>query len=204
MLFNSHNFLGCIRGLGLWSCIWISVDATNMVKRMGTDGHNGKRVAPIVLSCVIWGPLLLGSKVEFHCDNSIVVNSISKGSSKEIMVMHLLCCLWFFSAHFNTKISTCHIRGTSTLLQTSCLGTDYQNSWSWTLTFPVPWHQSQRCSWSSYHLRDRIGPPPLFYTTSSVPSIHSKGLYLQNKIANWWAHILDISTSLLKKSCCSL
>ena len=72
-----------------------------------------KELAPIVLSCAIWGPLLSGSRVEFHCDNSSVVDSITKGSSKEIMVMHLIRCLWFFSAHFDIKISACHIPGTS-------------------------------------------------------------------------------------------
>ena len=60
-----------------------------------------KELVPIVLSCVVWGPLLSGTKVEFRCDNSNVVDSINKGSSREPTVMHLLCCLWFFSPHFD-------------------------------------------------------------------------------------------------------
>ena len=84
-----------------WSKDWAQIDIM------------AKELAPIVLSCAIWGPLLSGSRVEFHCDNSSVVDSITKGSSKEIMVMHLLRCLWFFSAHFDIKISACHIPGTS-------------------------------------------------------------------------------------------
>ena len=68
-----------------------------------------KELVPIVLSCDMWGPLLSGSNVEFKCDNSSVMYSITKGSSKKLMVMHLLHCLWFFSAHFDIKISACHI-----------------------------------------------------------------------------------------------
>ena len=40
--------------------------------------------------CSVWGPLLSGSNVQFKCDNSGVVDSINKGSSKESLVMHLL------------------------------------------------------------------------------------------------------------------
>ena len=31
-----------------------------------------KELLPIVLSCVVWGPLLSGSNVEFKCDNRVV------------------------------------------------------------------------------------------------------------------------------------
>ena len=70
-----------------------------------------KELVPIVLSCAMWGPLLSGSKVQFKCDNSGVVDSINKGSSKEPLVMHLLRCLWFFSAYFGFTIVACHIPG---------------------------------------------------------------------------------------------
>ena len=71
-----------------------------------------KELVPIVLSCAVWGPLLSGTRVEFRCDNSSVVDSVNKGSSKEPTVMHLLRCLWFFSAYFNIKITASHIPGT--------------------------------------------------------------------------------------------
>jgi len=48
-----------------------------------------KELFPIVLSCVVWGPLILGSRVKFRCDNISVVESVSKGSSREPTVM---CC----------------------------------------------------------------------------------------------------------------
>ena len=55
------------------------------------------------------GALLSGSNVQFKCDNTGVVESINKGSSKEQMVMHLLRCLLFFSAYFSITITACHI-----------------------------------------------------------------------------------------------
>ena len=70
-----------------------------------------KELVPIVLSCVVWGPLLSGTRVEFRFDNSSVFDSINKGSSKEPTVMHLLRCLWFFSALFDINISASHIPG---------------------------------------------------------------------------------------------
>ena len=49
-----------------------------------------KELVPIVLSCVVWGPVLSGTSVEFRCDNISVVNSINKSLSKEPTVIHLL------------------------------------------------------------------------------------------------------------------
>ena len=44
---------------------------------------------------------------------AVLLTLLPKDPQKEIMVMHLLRCLWFFSAHFDIKISACHIPGTS-------------------------------------------------------------------------------------------
>ena len=99
---------------GFWDCEavfgsqWMQLARSKKWARMDIMA---KELVPIVLSCAVWGPLLSGSNVEFKCDNSSVVDSITKGSSKELMIMHLLCCLWFFSAHFDLKISACHIPG---------------------------------------------------------------------------------------------
>ena len=70
-----------------------------------------KELLPIVLSCAVWGPALSGYGVEFKCDNRSVVESIKKGSSKEPMTMHLLQCLWFFSAYFGIRVTVSHIPG---------------------------------------------------------------------------------------------
>ena len=72
-----------------------------------------KELVPIVFSSAVWGPLLSKRSIEFRCDNRSLVDAINKGSSKDNMVMHLLRCLWFFTAIFNIKIITSHIPGVS-------------------------------------------------------------------------------------------
>ena len=63
-----------------------------------------KELILIVLSCAMWRPILSGYGVEFKCHNQSVVDSISKGSSKEPVTMHLLQCLWFFSVYFDIRV----------------------------------------------------------------------------------------------------
>ena len=62
-------------------------------------------IVPIILSCAVWGTLLSGSNVRYKCDNTGVVESINKKSSKEQVFMHLLRCLRFFSAYFSITFS---------------------------------------------------------------------------------------------------
>ena len=70
-----------------------------------------KELLPIVLSCVVWGPVHSGYAVEFKCDNQSVVDSVNKGSSKEPMTMHLFQYLWFFSIYFGITVTISHIPG---------------------------------------------------------------------------------------------
>ena len=70
-----------------------------------------KEMVPIVLSCAIWAPWLARAHIEFQCDNRSLVEAIRKGASKDLMVMHLLRCLWFFQALFNITINASHIPG---------------------------------------------------------------------------------------------
>lgn len=70
-----------------------------------------KELVPIIFSCVVWGPLLTRTRVEFQCDNLSLVEAINKGRSKDVMVMHLLRCLWFFQALFDISIHVSHIPG---------------------------------------------------------------------------------------------
>ena len=70
-----------------------------------------KELVPIILSCTVWGPLITKKTTIFQCDNHSVVDAINKGSSKDAMVMHLLRCLWFFTAIFDIQIIAKHIPG---------------------------------------------------------------------------------------------
>ena len=80
-----------------WSSEWTRTDIM------------AKELVPIVLNCAFWGPLILGKKLEFRCDNNSLVDVINKGSSKELMVIHLLQCLWFFLDFFEVKLTASHI-----------------------------------------------------------------------------------------------
>ena len=55
------------------------------------------------------GPLLVKKDTGLKCDNRGLVDAINKGSSRDEMVMHLLRCLWFFTALFNIRVTATHI-----------------------------------------------------------------------------------------------
>ena len=76
-----------------------------------TVGIMAKELVPIVIGCAVWGPLLVKKDTELKCDNQGLVDAVNKGSSKDEMVMHLLRCLWFFTAFFNIRVTATHIRG---------------------------------------------------------------------------------------------
>ena len=69
----------------------------------------------IIFSCTVWGPQLSKNAVNFQCDNASLVVTINKGSSKDILAMHLLRCLWFFVTHFNIVISSTHLPGVTNI-----------------------------------------------------------------------------------------
>ena len=76
-----------------------------------TVGIMAKELVPILFSCVAWGSTLSRQRIEFKCDNLALVEAINKGSSKETQVMHLLRCLWFFTAYFDVSINASHLPG---------------------------------------------------------------------------------------------
>ena len=98
---------------GLWGCR--AVLGTQWMQMAWSMEWSRKDIiakeVPIVLNFAVWGPLLSGTRVEFKCDNSSVIDSVNKGSFKEPTVMHPLQCLWFFSAYFDIKIIASHISG---------------------------------------------------------------------------------------------
>ena len=70
-----------------------------------------KELVPIIISCAVWGKSLAKKRVEFQCDNQSLVTAINKGTAKDTLVMHLLRCLWFFTALFDIDITATHIAG---------------------------------------------------------------------------------------------
>ena len=70
-----------------------------------------KELVSVVLMMAVWGPLLARQNVLLQCDNLSLVTSISKGTAKPLLVMHLLRSLWFFTAHYDTALTATHILG---------------------------------------------------------------------------------------------
>jgi len=72
-----------------------------------------KELLPIVLSAAVWGPQFVRQRVMFQCDDSSVVTSLQKGSSKDSTSMHLLRCLLFLKAHYDIDLVCEHISGST-------------------------------------------------------------------------------------------
>ena len=70
-----------------------------------------KELVPITFSCAVWGPKLTRTRVLIQCDNLGLVVAISKGSSRDKVVMRLLRCMWFLVAYFDIDLHTEHIAG---------------------------------------------------------------------------------------------
>ena len=70
-----------------------------------------KELVPIVLAAMLWGHLWHGQRVQFVCDNMVVVACITSGSSRDQLVMHLLRSLWLISAHYQFDACAIHIPG---------------------------------------------------------------------------------------------
>ena len=110
----SHRFTIHTDASGSWGCgafmngQWLQWE---WPREWAPQGIMAKELVPIVLSCITWGPQLAQQSVLILCDNLSLVNAIKKGSSKDIVVMQLLRCLWFFTAYFGITLTANHIPG---------------------------------------------------------------------------------------------
>ena len=99
---------------GSWGCgaffqgQWIQ---SKWDQHWASIGIMAKELVPTLLATAIWGPRLSRSTVLFQCDHFSVVSAIHIGSAKELTVMHLLHCLWFFVAYFDIEVLSEHIPG---------------------------------------------------------------------------------------------
>jgi len=60
--------------------------------------------------CYLGSSAMVSHKtIEVQCDNTGIVSATNKGSSKDKTAMHLIHCLWFFTALFQNRITTTHI-----------------------------------------------------------------------------------------------
>ena len=70
-----------------------------------------KELLPIVLAVATWGPQWRNSRILIKCDNMAVVNIISRSTSRDHLVMHLLRTLHFISAFYGVQLIAQHIAG---------------------------------------------------------------------------------------------
>ena len=70
-----------------------------------------KELLPIVVACGVWGHLWHGKTILCRCDNAAVVAIIRSGSSKDRVAMHLMRCLFFFTAIHQLFIVPQHVPG---------------------------------------------------------------------------------------------
>ena len=122
---NGVSFLHCSKETTFDYCLWTDASGTwGCGARFGDQWFQlrwppewtpitimAKELVPIILSCSVWGRLLNRKKVQFFCDNLGLVDSIRKSASKDHIVMHLLRCLCFFTAHYDIHITITHLPG---------------------------------------------------------------------------------------------
>ena len=82
-----------------WPASWADVHIT------------AKELLPIVVACAVWGHKWRGVTVQCLCDNAAVVAIVRSGTSKDSLVMHLMRCLFFFTALHQLLLLPYHLPG---------------------------------------------------------------------------------------------
>ena len=70
-----------------------------------------KEMVPIVLAAALWGDSWRGSRVCFLSDNAAVVAVLNCHSPRHPILLHLLRCLYFYSAHYQFSYCASHLPG---------------------------------------------------------------------------------------------
>ena len=92
---------GAFTSTGLWfQCRW-----------PGLWDSACKELLPIVIACAIWGHMWTGKKIKCVTDNTAVVAIVNSGKSQDQLAMHLVRCLFFFTATWHMTIQATHIAG---------------------------------------------------------------------------------------------
>ena len=122
-------------------------------------------------------PYLSRRHITFQCDNANLVISINKGSCKDKLVMHLLCSLSFFVAHFDIYLTAFHLPGLINIIANRLSRGNLHQALQATPSLspeptPIPPSALQLLS---PHRLDWISPhfPELFQQTLSFVSQHN-------------------------------
>ena len=82
-----------------------------MAQGLGDNRHTAKELVLLVVAAYLWGKHWPGEHVCFHSDNMAVIAIISKGTTKDPLLAHLLRCFSFYSAYFCFHYSAKHVSG---------------------------------------------------------------------------------------------
>ena len=70
-----------------------------------------KELLPIVAAAAVWGAGWKGKRIQFNCDNMVVVSVLSSGYCKGKFMAHMLRCLFFLEARHDFSIVAKHVPG---------------------------------------------------------------------------------------------
>ena len=100
-----------------------------------------KEMVPVVIAVAMWGQKWSKCTIMVRSDNMSVVHALSSGTAKDPQLMHLLHCLHFFSARYQTGIRATHVAG---ILNTAADALS-RNNWKisrWTDMTTLQWCRS--------------------------------------------------------------
>ena len=98
--------------MGLWGSQQPSPLVPVEWPRSWQDHHiAAKEMVPVVIAVAIWGTAWQKSTVKVFSDNMSVVCALGSGEARDPLMMHLLRCLHFFTAHYRIVVVAEHIAG---------------------------------------------------------------------------------------------
>lgn len=100
---------------GFWEKKWFQV-AWEGTECSSSTNITVKELIPIVIATALWGREWRGQVVNCRCDNQAVVAVLQSRTSKEVEIMHLLRCLFFFEAVHGCQLQSSHIAGVDNTL----------------------------------------------------------------------------------------
>ena len=94
----------------VWGPNWFQVEWSQWPE-FGEASIAAKELLPILVAMALWGRAWRGQVVLCHCDNQAVVAAIKGGYCKDTVMAHMLRCLFYVEARWNTKLMAKHIPG---------------------------------------------------------------------------------------------
>ena len=74
-----------------------------------------KELVPVVIAACLWGQSWSGLFIMCHSDNMAVVSQVNSPHSQDPTACDMLRCLAICQAHFDFRLRTCHIAGSSNI-----------------------------------------------------------------------------------------